>query len=88
MKNYIKHTIAALVLLTIVACTQVQQTELEHACSLAVTAVNVAGLIPGVGAIEPYVTAGCTTAQGLAKLASDPTSVEWVNNLTAMIKAL
>lgn len=88
MKNYIKHTIAALVLFTIVACTQVQQTELEHACSLAVTAANVAGLIPGVGAIEPYVTAGCTTAQGLAKLASDPTSVEWVNNLTAMIKAL
>lgn len=49
---------------------------------------NIAGLVPGVGAIVPYITVGCATAEGLTKLAADPTSVQWVGELVGKIKAL
>lgn len=61
---------------------------LEAACSEATTLANIVGLVPGVGAIVPYISVGCGTAEGLAKLAADPTSTQWVGELTGKIKVL
>jgi hypothetical protein len=61
---------------------------LQIACSDALAVANLAGLIPGVGAIVPYINAGCATADGLAKLAADPSSAAWVGQLTGEVKAL
>lgn len=41
-----------------------------------------------VNPITPYVIAGCATEEGLAKLATDPSSIEWVNGLVSQIKVL
>lgn len=61
---------------------------LAAACVTATSLATVAGLVPGVGAILPYITVGCSTAEGLARLAADPSSVEWVGQLSGQIKAL
>jgi hypothetical protein len=61
---------------------------LARACASAVNLSLVAGLIPGVGAIVPYINEGCRTADGLAKLAANPTSLEWVGTLKGKIEAL
>lgn len=61
---------------------------LQTACNDALTVVNLVGLIPGVGAIVPYITAGCATAEGLTKLAADSTSTAWLGQLTGMVKTL
>lgn len=61
---------------------------LQAACSDALALGNIAGLVPGVGAIIPYINAGCATADGLAKLASDPSSTQWVGQLIGQVKAL
>jgi len=36
---------------------------------------------------NPYVLAGCLTADGLAYLASDPSSVAWLNGMIAKAQA-
>lgn len=61
---------------------------LQTACNDALMVANLVGLVPGVGAIVPYITAGCATSEGLTKLAADPTSVAWLGQLTGMVKAL
>ncbi len=61
---------------------------LAAACDSAVKLTLVAGLIPGVGAIVPYINEGCRTADGLAKLAADPTSLEWLGELKGKITML
>lgn len=74
--------------------TQVQSTAgqvdtaLQSACTDALLVANIAGLVPGVGAIIPYINAGCATADGIAKLAADPTSAAWLGQLTGEIKQL
>jgi len=62
--------------------------DLRSACSEALFVANVAGLVPGVGAIVPYINAGCATAEGLAQLAASPTGVQWVGQLIGTVKAL
>lgn len=62
--------------------------ELAAACQSAVTLANIAGLVPGVGAIVPYINAGCATAEGLDKLAADPSSTQWVDGLIEQIHQL
>ncbi len=75
-------------ILAISGCAQVQQAAakidpaLQTACN---DAMLVAPLVPAIGV---YVTAGCTTAEGLTKLAADPTSAEWLGTLVGQIKAL
>lgn len=64
------------------------QPALQTACTDAMAIANIAGLVPGVGAIVPYINAGCGTAEGLVKLAADPTSTEWVGTLSGQIKTL
>lgn len=61
---------------------------LEAACSTASALATVAGLVPGVGAILPYIKVGCGTPEGLARLAADPSSTEWVDQLIGTIKTL
>lgn len=64
------------------------QPALQAACIDAMAIANIAGLVPGVGAIVPYINAGCGTAEGLVKLAADPSSIEWVGQLSGQIKTL
>lgn len=61
---------------------------LTMACNDAITAANIAGLVPGVGAIVPYINAGCATGEGIAKLAADPSSTAWLGQMTGEIKTL
>ena len=60
----------------------VVDSQLQLACDTAMA------LAPAAGPIAPYILAGCGTAEGLAKLASDPASIQWVNGLIAQVKAL
>lgn len=62
--------------------------QLAAACEAANKLAPVAMLVPYAAAIVPFVTAGCNTADGLAKLASDPSSTAWVNQLIGQMKAL
>ncbi len=85
--------LAAMILAT--ACTPQQQAQLatagatlQAACTDAIAIANIAGLVPGVGAIVPYITAGCATAEGIARLAADPSSTQWLGELVGKIKAL
>lgn len=86
-------------LLVLGACTPAQQQAftsgaasvqpaLQTACTDAMAIANIAGLVRGVGAIVPYLNAGCGTAEGLVKLAADPSSTEWVGQLSGQIKGL
>ena len=60
----------------------VVDSQLQLACGTAMA------LSPAAGPIAPYILAGCGTAEGLAKLASDPAAVQWVNGLIAQVRAL
>jgi len=53
------------------------QAKIAAACN---TAMLVAPLVPAVG---PWIIAGCGTEAAIAKLALDPTSLQWVNGLIA-----
>ncbi len=67
---------------------------LEAACDAASVASQVAlaslrgGALGTASEVASYVTAGCQEAQGLAKLAADPASADWVAGLTAMLEGL
>jgi len=63
-------------------------TKLVAVCGAAASLVSAGSFVSQVAAIAPWITAGCTTADGLLKLASDPTSVQWVVNITNEIAAL
>ena len=80
----------ALVLL-LASCTQGQVDPAKVAvvdAGLAAACNTAMALSPAAGPIAPYILAGCGTAEGLAKLASDPAAIQWVNGLIAQIKAL
>lgn len=79
----------SLALLSLGACTNglVDQTKamtdnaaLDAACNTAM------GLAPLAGPIAPYIIAGCGSAEAIAKLATDPTSVSWVNGLIMQVR--
>lgn len=97
MKIKLAASVAAL--LALGACSAQQQQDftadaakvqpaLQTACNDAMAIANIAGLVPGVGAIVPYINVGCGTAEGLAKLAADPSSAQWVGEQIGTIKAL
>ena len=85
-------------LLALWACTPAQQAqftaqaagvsaELQSACALALPLAQMATPIPTIGPfVATGVTVGCGTAQGLAKLAADPTSAAWVGEQMQMLK--
>ena len=57
------------------------QSQIEAACSDAMLLANVD---PAIGV---YITAGCGTEEAIAALAANPTSLAWVNDLIAKVKA-
>lgn len=68
-------------------CTTAQQTTassyqaaISTACSVAMT------FAPAAGPVAPWIIGGCATEQAIAKLALDPSSLTWVNNLIAMVR--
>ena len=62
--------------------------ELQTACALAMPLAQMATPLSTVGPfIAMGVTAGCGTAQGLAKLAADPASAAWLGEQMQMLKA-
>jgi hypothetical protein len=94
-----KQIIAAAGLLALAGCSSDQlgkftagaakvEPALQSACDTAVALSTVAGLVPGVGAIVPYISVACRTAEGFAKLAADPSSAEWLGQLSGQIKGL
>lgn len=53
------------------------------------TACNTAmELAPLADPIAPWIIGGCSTAEAIDKLAADPNSLNWVNDLIAKAKAL
>jgi hypothetical protein len=90
--------IALLVGSTLVACTASQVSmavaDVQAACITAIQASNTAaGLTKGgaantVASINAYLVAGCATADAVAKLAADPTSVAWLNQQTGALQAI
>ena len=65
------------------------QNDVAAACTTAMSLAPFATLAGPAGAsIAGYITAGCGTEAAVAKLATDPTSVAWVNGLVAQVKAL
>ncbi len=66
------------------------ETALNLACREAISIANLVttGFIPGANEIVPFIRAGCATAEGLAKLAADPTSAQWVGDQIGKIKVL
>jgi hypothetical protein len=67
---------------------------LQGACSTALAAANLAsGTVRGgaantVAQITAGVVVGCTTAEGIAKLAADPSSTEWLGIQTGTLNAV
>lgn len=70
-------------LLAMAACSTVNSvaTQVQNACAEAMP------LVPLAGPVAPYITAACT-ADGIVKLASDPSSVQWLGQLIGQVKAL
>lgn len=88
-----RNLISAASLATLAACTPQQQAAvatqaqaidpaLVSACSTAMT------LAPVAGPIAPWIIGGCSTAEAITKLATDPTSLAWVNGLMAKVRQL
>ncbi len=76
-----------LILAALTACTaaevnkaQTYQNDITAACAVAMPLAGVAG------PAAPYIVAGCATEEAIAKLALDPSSLEWVNGLIAGVK--
>ena len=66
------------------SCTQAQldqaaayQAQIAGACAIAMS------LAPVAGSVAPWIVGGCSTDAMIAKLARDPTSLVWINELTA-----
>gem|GEM_PF-4933790 len=53
------------------------QQKIAAACNMAMT------VAPLAGPVAPYIIGGCATEQAIAKLALDPSSLEWVRGLIA-----
>ena len=72
--------VAGIAMLT--SCTQAQldqaaayQAQIAGACAVAMT------LAPIAGSVAPWIVGGCSSEAMIAKLALDPTSLAWVNEL-------
>lgn len=87
--------LAAVSLLVLGACTSAQlqlaSTDVTAACTDAIGAANTALLLgsasPGVVTVADGVILGCTSAEGLAKLAADPSSPQWLGIQQGMLTA-
>ncbi len=83
---------AITVVLLLGACTAAQiqtaSVDVQAACADILPLAQMASLIPQAGSIASGVIVGCTTASGVARLASDPTSAAWLGMQAQMLKDL
>lgn len=87
--------LTAVSLLGLGACTaaqlQLASTDVSAACADAIGAANVALTVgaatPGVVTVADGVILGCTSAEGLAKLAADPSSPQWLGIQQGLLTA-
>jgi len=86
MTRYLATAIAALPL-ALTACTTAQIKTAQGYQDQIVGACTVAMAMP-LGPLAPWVIGGCATEAAVAKLALDPTSLEWLARIVAMAKGL
>ena len=70
------------------ACQQIADTAKQADPKLVALCDTAMLLSPLAGPYAPWITAGCGTAEAIAKLAEDPTSTAWVEKLIANIEKL
>ena len=68
------------------ACQQIADTAKQADPKLVALCDTAMLLSPLAGPYAPWLTAGCGTAEAIAKLAEDPTSTAWVEKLIADIE--
>ncbi len=81
----IRKPLAAVAGLALLAsCTQAQLDQAAAYQAQIATACNIAmALLPQSGSVAPWINAGCSTQDMIAKLALDPSSLVWINELAA-----
>lgn len=79
----------------LVSCTAAQQKTVNTgvaavtaACMDVAPLANAALLVPVAAPVAVYVTAACQDATTIAKIAADPTTVEWLAGLKSQLIAL
>jgi hypothetical protein len=88
-----------LALLPLMACSATQQatvttdankafTVVAEACKELAPLANIGMLIPQAAPVAVYGTAACNDAATVQKIAQDPTTLAWLNDLTTRLKAL
>lgn len=90
--------VALAVSLGVASCTpsqvQASSAAIQDACAAAVAAgADASALVKGgaaqtVATINSYVTPACTTADAIAKLVADPSSLAWIGQQTGALKTL
>lgn len=90
--------ISAIAVLALAACSttdiQTVASDVPTACALARQAVTEGqsllsgGALNTVNSLAPFVDGGCDAAEAIAKLSQDPSSVQWLNGITAQINQL
>jgi len=70
------------------ACQQIADTAKQADPKLVALCDTAMLLSPLAGPYAPWITAGCGTAEAIAKLAEDPTSTAWVEKLIADVEKL
>lgn len=79
MKRILKASVFAL---TLAGCTTAQLDRARDYQGKLAGACQIAMLLP-VGPVAPWLMAGCASEAAIAKLALDPTSLEWLRGLVA-----
>ena len=81
--------LAPLATLAVAACTPAQldraavyQAQIAAACNVAMS------LAPIAGPVAPWIIGGCGAEAMIARLALDPTSLAWVNELVAKVRVM
>lgn len=92
MKKSLYAAVAVPIAWVLSGCTAAQRevvsSEIQIACSDVMPLTQIAALVPGANSIAAGVNIGCTTAEGIARLAADPTSAVWLGQQKQMLTDL
>lgn len=92
-----RNTLAALALVGLAGCAQVQgaigkfgaaEPQIADACAGLDKLAAIAQFVPAAAPVVPWVTGTCHTADGLAKMAADPFAFQYLGQLEGKLKAL
>src|ERR1700722_12145337 len=90
MRNF-RAALFAMVLFALVACTSTQIGDVATGVQTACGMINDALALAPVNPITPYAVASCVGADAVSaitqKALADPTTVTWLNNIAADLKA-